>query len=221
MKKIFSIFAIASLLPAFSVQAQTAYIDEVKALGYVAGQGLACGAAKLDTFEMLARAIIITKAISNKNQADGMYAYNEAKADSYFSKQMDGFYGCTDIARRFDRQDIFKATLYGDGSIKMPDGRMFTPRQPYDATILSIKNDKAREEAQKVYDQGGNVTVGEITINTDGSSGPIKTKAPGVSKKINQPKPAAALKAPSAVAKPAAVPSPKVNDTAGIRHIKK
>ncbi len=67
------------------------YIEEVKALGIVSGQGLACGASKFDTFEMLARSILITKASSDRQQAEGMRVYNEAKADAYISKQMDGF----------------------------------------------------------------------------------------------------------------------------------
>ena len=54
--------AIGVILGLLSTQAQAAgmsYIDEVKALGAVAGQGLACGASRYDTYELLARAILI------------------------------------------------------------------------------------------------------------------------------------------------------------------
>ena len=88
--------------------AQMPYIDEVRALGAVAGQGLACGAAKYNTFEMLARAILISKAPTDDMQAKGMYAYNEEKANAYFSKQMDGFYECELINRRFNAYLIQK-----------------------------------------------------------------------------------------------------------------
>lgn len=159
--------AIAALLVAGPVQAQMPYMEEVKALGAVAGQGLACGSEKYDTFELLARAILISKAPNNKLQADAMYAYNEAKANAYVSKQMDGFYECAGINRRFDRQDIFRATLYRDGTIKMPDGKIITPRQPYDATL--IYNKATEVDADAIYHAGGNETVGEIRIKSEGS----------------------------------------------------
>lgn len=67
------------------------YMEEVKALGAISGQGLACGSTKYDTFELLARAILLTKSPSDKLQNDAIYAYSEAKANAYMSKEMDGF----------------------------------------------------------------------------------------------------------------------------------
>ena len=124
MKKVALISGLLLLNAGLAFSAEP-YIEEVKALGIVSGQGLACGASKFDTFEMLARSILITKASSDRQQAEGMRVYNEAKADAYISKQMDGFYECEQINRRFDNQLIFRATLYADGTIKMPDGNIF------------------------------------------------------------------------------------------------
>lgn len=90
MKKIV-LAVLVLLLNAATARSAEPYLEEVKALGIVSGQGLACGASKFDTFEMLARAILITKASSDRQQAEGMRVYNEAKADAYISKQMDGF----------------------------------------------------------------------------------------------------------------------------------
>lgn len=94
---------------------------------------------------------MITKASSDRQQAEGMRVYNEAKADAYISKQMDGFFECAQINRRFDNQLIFRATLYADGTIKMPDGQIFTPRNPYDATLVYKKGDNGRSEAERIY----------------------------------------------------------------------
>lgn len=224
MKNWFTAAVTVCFLASGSVQAQQAvgYMEEVKALGSVAGQGMACGASKYETFEMLARAILITKAVSNKNQADGMYAYNEAKANAYFSKQMDGFYMCDDINRRFDNQAIFEATLYADGTIKMPDGRIFTPRQPYDATLLYNKNSNERSKAQAIYDKGNLVQVGDLTIKT-GSGESVKVPAPAPTRKINTPKTGSGT---AAVARPAARPAakpaaPTAVDLSGVRHLKR
>lgn len=93
-------WAVIGMFWAFSAQAQMPYLDEVKALGAVAGQGMACGASKYGTFELLARAILISKAPSDKMQSEAVYTYNEAKANAYISKQMDGFFECDVINRR-------------------------------------------------------------------------------------------------------------------------
>ncbi|MDR1026146.1 MAG: hypothetical protein LBL47_01980 [Lactobacillus sp.] len=165
MKK--CLFLLGFCLFSAPAAAQMPYMEEVRALGSVAGQGMACGASKYDTFEMLARAILITKAPSDKIQSDGMYAYNEEKANAYFSKRLDGFYECAAINRRFDAQDIFKVRLYGDGTIQMPDGKIFTPRVAYDATLVYNKKNKVREDAQAIYDGGARDNV-DIKIKSEG-----------------------------------------------------
>lgn len=176
MKKLFLIMSLC-LMPTF-VSAQMPYIEEVKALGAVAGQGLACGSTKYGTFEMLARAIMLSKSPSDQIQNEGIYTYNEAKANSYISKQMDGFYECQTIIQRFDAQDIFKAVLYGDGTIKMPDGQIITPRTPYDATLLYNKDNKISENAKAIYD-GAEGKVLKVDIkNTPRNEQGIKIEAP-------------------------------------------
>lgn len=152
-------------LAAMPAAAQMPYIEEARALGAISGQGLACGASKYDTFEMLARAILLTKSPSDKLQTDAIYAYSEEKANVYISKEMDGFYGCAEINRRFDNQDIFKAVLYADGTIKMPDGQILTPRQPYDARMI-YKNNKDREAAQAIYN-GAQGTITKVNVKDE------------------------------------------------------
>ena len=196
---------------AVSAQAQMPYIDEVKALGAVAGQGMACGASKYNTFELLARAILISKAPSDKIQSEGVYAYNEAKANAYISKQMDGFFECGAINRRFDNQDIFKATLYRDGTIKMPDGTIITPRRAYDATL--VYNKDMDVDAEEIYSGGGNQDVGEIRIKTEGSSSEVRA--------VYQPASSAEeISAPVSVSEPDAQTYAEPQEDSGIGHIK-
>ena len=149
MKSLF--VCLCCFLGAFSARAQMPYIEEVRALGAISGQGLACGASKYDTFELLARAILLTKSPSDKLQRDAIYAYSEEKANAYMSKEMDGYFECQQINERFDNQEIFKAVLYADGTIKMPDGQILTPRKPYDASMIYKKNPKVREETKAIY----------------------------------------------------------------------
>ena len=155
---------------------QVTYMDEVKALGAVAGQGLACGSTRIDTFEMIARVILITKARSDTEQAAGMRAYNEEKANAYVSKQMDGMFECRDIVRRFDNQDIFNVKIYADGTIQMPDGSLFTPRAPYDVTAVNSKDNNQKKHAQEIYQKSGKRKIGQVRYNTgaqiDGATPP-------------------------------------------------
>ena len=140
-------------MSATPICAQMSYVDEARALGVVAGQGLACGSAKYDTFEMLARAIILTKSPNNELQDRALKIFTEEKANVFVSKQMDNFAECAKIVSAFDRQDIFKATLYGDGTIKMPDGQILTPRTPYDASMIYDRNSNVRQRANSIYNK--------------------------------------------------------------------
>ncbi len=155
MKKIL-VFLLSALIVNIAQAKQISYVEEMQALGAVSGQGLACNASKYDTFELLARAIMISKASSDAEQEKGMKAYNEYKADAFISKMRDGFADCRSIAAAFDKQAIFKATLYGDGTIKMPDGSIITPRQAYDATLVYKKDPDARNKYIKMYNEQNN-----------------------------------------------------------------
>lgn len=173
--KIFFTLTIAMLF-SFTANAQNtitpSYIEEMKALGTVSGIGMACGAPKYATFEMLARAILVTKAISDKNQEEGMIAYNTAKADSFLSKQADGLFNCGEINARFNEQKIFKTTLYADGTIKMYDGKVFYPRHPYDATMLKDDENTNRQDAIKIYNEAKQKSKGrkQVAVTEDGKT---------------------------------------------------
>ena len=90
MKKSVLAIALLSFLISPAHAQKVSYIDEVEALGIISGQGLACDASKYHTFELLARAILISKATSDEMQERGMTTYNEAKAKTFISKIKDG-----------------------------------------------------------------------------------------------------------------------------------
>lgn len=149
MYRIFIVLLV--FLFATPANAQMSYENEARALGAVAGQGLACGSARYDTFELLARAIILTKSPNDRLQDKALKIFTEEKADVFIAKQLDNFADCGNIVDRFDAQEIFNATLYGDGTIKMPDGQILTPRNPYDATMIYDKNSNVRQRANSIY----------------------------------------------------------------------
>jgi len=140
---------------------QPSYIEEVQALGYLAGEGLACDAQKYDTYELIARAFLISKAHSDDEQAKGMDAYNEAKASAFVSKMRDGLNNCRSIAENFDKQLIFKTVIYGDGTLKMPDGKIIKPRHAYDVTLVYQKDPELRDNMMKMYHDTHNKIIND------------------------------------------------------------
>lgn len=136
--------------PAFAVDN---YLEDVRNLGYVSGEGLACGAKRYPSYELVARAYMVSSAKSDKEQARGMYAYNQAKARAYMSKRRDGYINCDDINQRFNNQKIFQAKLQKNGTIRMPDGKIITPRQPYDPNLLYNRQEDERGRLNAYYDK--------------------------------------------------------------------
>ena len=175
MKRIF----LGTLLAMSIVQpstAQSPYLEEVKALGIISGQGMACSSSKHPTFEMLARAIMLTKAPNEKMLNEAAYIYSDAKANTYLSKQMDGYYQCNTINKRFEAQDIFKITLYADGTLKMPNGQIITPRQPYDASQLYVADKQIEIKAKAIYEGAASRLPDNIDAPTITSVPPLENK---------------------------------------------
>ena len=157
IKKFLTLFVL-TFLWAENIQAapQPTYLEEVQGLGYLAGEGLACDASKYHTYEMIARAYLVSKAKSDAEQAKGVEIYNEAKANAFIVKMKDGLSGCDFIAQNFDNQKIFKTVIYGDGTLKMPDGKIIKPRHAYDATLVYTKDPEMREKMIKMYHETHN-----------------------------------------------------------------
>lgn len=153
MMKYVCFLAVVAFLMAGTVSAanKPTYIEEASALGSVAGQGLACHAKKYHKFELLARAIVVSKAKSDKMQEDGLRAFNEAKAGTFMDIESENFSDCDEIVYAFNRQKIFDAVLYRNGKIKMPDGTLIVPRKAYDVSTLYKRDPEAFAKADASY----------------------------------------------------------------------
>ena len=127
------------------------YEEEMYILGAVAGQGLACKSKKYHRFELLARAMILTKATSDEEQMLGMEKYATGKINSFADEERLNFSNCGQVREAFENQKIFETVLYSDGKIKQYDGKVLTPRQPYDATKLYKKDPEAFIKADAAY----------------------------------------------------------------------
>ena len=151
MKTIRLLFLILliSVKPLF---ADSDYIESVQTLGYVSGEGIACGATQYQAYETIARAYLVSSAKSDKEQAQGMLKYNQAKATAYMNKRENGLYDCAAVRERFGHQKLLKSKLYKNGTIKLPDGKVVKPRNKYDATLLYDKSVDEKTKLDKFYD---------------------------------------------------------------------
>jgi len=127
------------------------YLEEMYSLGSVSGQGLACKSKKYHQFELLARAILVSKAPSNELELQGMERYNTGKAEAFMAEEDRKFKNCEETLQYFDNQKIFKSVLYSDGKIKLYDGTIIKPRKPYDAKKLYVKDREAFIKADAAY----------------------------------------------------------------------
>lgn len=152
MKKIFFalICAFGLISPTHSAPKLT-YLEEVNQLGLVAGQGLACRAKKYHNYELLARAILVSKSPSDKLQMEAMRTFNNAKVSAYTEIVDNGRKECDSIVYSFNRQKIFKSVLYNDGQIKLYDGTFIKPRKPYDASTLYKQDPEVFAKAEETY----------------------------------------------------------------------
>ena len=139
MKKYFIYALTLSCFFSFNANAQISFTEEAKALGALSGLGLYCESAKHETFEMLAFAVLKAKAPSAKSEKAALKIYSESKAETYIMKKRGRMDSCSEVLNRFDNQEIFNSTLYRDGTIKMSDGKTYTPKIKYDVNEVLMK----------------------------------------------------------------------------------
>ena len=127
------------------------YFEEMYALGTMSGLGLACKSQQYHQYELLARAMVVSKAANDQMQKDGMQRYNAGKVETFMSMEANNFADCDIIRNSFENQKIFQSTLYSDGKIKLYDGTLITPRKPYQASSLYTKDREAFIKADAAY----------------------------------------------------------------------
>lgn len=151
--KITKIIAFLLAFIPFSAYSNSQYIKDIKNFGYVSGEGLACGASRYPTYELIARAYLVSAAKSDQEQAEGMYEYNAAKAKSYMSIRGLNYSGCAEINQRFNNQRIFNSKLYKNGTLKLPDGKIIKPRVKYNPDYLYDRKKDERTLMNMYYDE--------------------------------------------------------------------
>lgn len=153
MKKM-SISLIACLLFSFQAAAQNDRtlqgITENQQLGMMAGLALACDAGgKLDDYELIASRIIANQAQTDADERKAVREYAEYKFGTFKEQKENPQASCGEVLDTFSHLPIFKATVYADGSVKMPDGRLLKPREGSKLPMLKVKKKQAQNAEMK------------------------------------------------------------------------
>ena len=119
-------------------------VSVTEQLGISAGVALACqvDTDQLKNYEMIASRIIVNPLKTDKEEKEALNIYAKAKLKAFQEQKKKSLMRCSEVLKRFEKQDIFKSVVYRDGTIKMPNGKVIKPQRP-------IKNEKKRVKKKK------------------------------------------------------------------------
>lgn len=120
-------------------------IPENEQLGMMAGLALACNAGGLlDDYELIASRIMANPAVTKQEELSLFRGYAQAKLKAYKEQKNAPEVSCGEVLDRFSRLPIFQSVVYADGTVKLPDGKVITPKR-------KTKMIPAKKPASKKY----------------------------------------------------------------------
>lgn len=150
MKKIFLFLCLVSAFPAFSQTLKG--MNDAQQLGAMAGLALACNAGnRLDDFELISSYIIANESetVAIRNRRFRQYA--EEKLRTYNTQKATPKEECPSILQRFYNLPIFQSTIYADGTVKFPDGKILKPKTKAQMAANEKKALKKAQEPKRNY----------------------------------------------------------------------
>ena len=119
-------------LTCFSAQAKSVQeMSEEEQLGILAGAALACGSKqKLDDFELISSRLLANKSASEAEEKKRIRIYMQAKWQAMQQQKNNPDVPCSEVLSHFNALPLFNSFVYGDGSVKLPDGKWSKPIRP-------------------------------------------------------------------------------------------
>ena len=150
MKKSFFCFFIMCSL-CFNIEAQTLTgMTDAQQLGSMAGLALACNAgSKLDDFQLITSYLLADTHPTKKQRDKAFRQFASEKLRTYKLQKKNPIEDCPTILERFYNLPIFNVTIYKDGSIKFPDGKLL--KAPTQQDIKKAEAKKSTNEPKRNY----------------------------------------------------------------------
>ncbi len=119
-------------------------VSVTEQLGISAGVALACQVdeEQLKNYEMIASRIIVNPLKTDKEEKEALNVYAKAKLKAFTEQKQKTIMQCSEVLKRFEKQDIFKSVIYRDGTIKMPNGQVIKPQRPIKSSKKKVKKKK-------------------------------------------------------------------------------
>lgn len=121
-------------------------VSETEQFGISAGVALACGVDRdqLKNYEMIASRLISNPLKTDKAEKEALNVYAKAKLKAFKEQKQRQILACPEVLKRFEGQEIFKAIVYRDGTVKMPNGHVIKPERP-----IQKKSKKSKSKKKK------------------------------------------------------------------------
>ena len=118
-------------------------MTDAQQLGAMAGLALACNAGnRLDDFQLISSYIIANENPTEEKRQKAFKAFAAEKLRTYNMQKDNPHEDCPTILKHFYNLDIFNCTVFSNGNVKFPDGKILkapTKAQIKKATAIEKK----------------------------------------------------------------------------------
>lgn len=149
MKKILLLLSFISASgTAFGQTVPLEAIRNAESLGATAGPALACNAGKrLEKFELIASYLIGGQVSDSKERKELFEFYAAEKLRTYNLQKKSPPSSCSEVLDSFSKLPIFKAIVYKNGDVKMPDGKVIKAK-PLPSPQKNVKQKKSAKKGR-------------------------------------------------------------------------
>ena len=118
-------------------------MTDAQQLGAMAGLALACNAgSRLDDFQLISSYIIANENPTEEKRQKAFKAFASEKLRTYNMQKDTPHEDCPTVLKHFYNLDIFNCTVFSNGDVKLPDGKILkapTKAQMKKATAIEKK----------------------------------------------------------------------------------
>lgn len=152
MRKLLFACLVMTLLPC-GLRAQTLNgMTDAQQLGAMAGLALACNAGnRLDDFQLIASYIIANESPTKAKRQAAFKAYAAEKLRTYNLQKEAPEEDCPAVLKKFYNLPIFGATVYKNGTVKFPDGKVLKAPSDEDKKRAAYREKKKAQELKRNY----------------------------------------------------------------------
>ena len=122
-------------------------MTDAQQLGAMAGLALACNAgSRLDDFQLISSYIIANENPTESKRKKAFKSFASEKLRTYNLQKDNPMEDCAEILSRFYNMPIFNCTVYKNGDVKFPDGKILkAPSDSQKKQALAKEKRKANE----------------------------------------------------------------------------